>query len=85
MGERKQTIEYDELASVYSEHRAHSPAVLDGLVAGAELVRSSQVLEVGCGTANLLTALRPATGSSCWGIDPSKGVIGAAEGREVVG
>jgi ubiquinone/menaquinone biosynthesis C-methylase UbiE len=36
------------------------------------------VLEVGCGSGNYVAALEGLTGCSCWGIDPSEGMLARA-------
>lgn len=42
---------------------------------------SSRVLEIGSGTGNYVRALNAATGASCWGVDPSAGMLDVARRR----
>lgn len=71
-------IDYDKLALEYSRHRRVHPGVLRRLQNSGRITKSSQVLEVGCGTGNYSLALRSLTGCSCWGIDPSREMLSKA-------
>jgi ubiquinone/menaquinone biosynthesis C-methylase UbiE len=70
--------DFNEFASKYSEHRKSDPAVLEHLISIGRVGDSSRVLEVGCGTGNYITALRAATGCSCFGIDRSQSMLSIA-------
>jgi len=80
-------INYDEIASDYTRHRRVHPGVLEALVATSGVGADSRVLEVGCGTGNYIAALKEATGSSCWGIDPAEQMLsmaGEASGKVIL-
>ena len=74
-------IDYDPFAADYARNRRVQPEVLRALVSGAGVGPASRVLEVGCGTGNYLIALEQLTGCSCWGIDPSEGMLARARGQ----
>ncbi len=72
-------IDYNKIASDYSIYRRNvHPKVLKGLLLTSGVGKTSKVLEVGCGTANYIIALETATGSSCWGLDPSEQMLSVA-------
>lgn len=75
-------MDYDPLAGAYARHRRIDEAVLDALVAGPLLSSSSRAVEIGCGTGNYVIALREATRSSCFGVDPSREMASLARGRD---
>jgi ubiquinone/menaquinone biosynthesis C-methylase UbiE len=72
-------IDYEEVAAAYAQHRRVHPEVLRCLVAAVG--PASAVLEVGCGTANYLLALRERVGCSCYGTDPSAEMLAHARNR----
>ena len=75
-------IDYNKISQDYSQHRQNvHPKVFEGLVVGSRIDDTSKVLEVGCGTANYITALHSQTGAKCWGIDPSEKMLSVARGR----
>ena len=74
-------IDYNQVAAQYARHRQVHPDVLMGLLTGGEISRASRVLEVGCGTANYLTAIVAYTGCAAWGIDPSEQMLAHARAR----
>jgi ubiquinone/menaquinone biosynthesis C-methylase UbiE len=74
-------IDYDQVAAQYARHRQGHPEVLKGLLAGGEIGSASRVLEVGCGTANYITAIAAYTGCAAWGIDPSEQMLAHARAR----
>jgi ubiquinone/menaquinone biosynthesis C-methylase UbiE len=74
-------IDYDQVAAQYARHRQVHPEVLKGLLASGEIGRSSRVLEVGCGTANYITAITGFTDCAAWGIDPSEQMLAHARAR----
>ena len=65
------TLDYDNLATEYAQHRRVYPGLVEHIVERAAVTRDSTVLEVGCGTANHLAAVRRATGARCVGVEPS--------------
>jgi len=72
-------IDYNKIASDYSTYRRNvHPKVLRGLLLTSGVGKTSKVLEIGCGTANYIIALETATGSTCWGLDPSEQMISVA-------
>jgi len=74
-------IDYDRIALEYSRHRQVHPEVLRSLIKIGGIERASKVLEVGCGTGNYVIALEVSVGCSCWGIDPSAGMLTEARSR----
>lgn len=74
-------INYNLIASEYAQHRQVHPEVLKSLVSASELGPDSKLLEVGCGTGNYILALEAQTGLSCWGVDPSEGMLFRARER----
>jgi SAM-dependent methyltransferase len=63
-------IDHDEAARAYTQHRGPDPAVLAALIAVTK--PGSMVLEVGCATANYLSAVARETGCACWGVEQSE-------------
>ena len=74
-------MDYDTLVREYARHRQIHPGVLAGLLKKRPLNAAASVLEVGCGTGNYIIAIKEATGSNCWGIDPSEAMLAVACGR----
>jgi SAM-dependent methyltransferase len=74
-------IDYDFLAREYARHRHVHPQVLTSLIETGQLVRASQVLDVGCGTGNYTLALAEAVGCSCQGTEPSEQMLAQARER----
>jgi len=74
-------IDYNQIAAEYAGHRQVHPEVLKSLLTGGQLGRASRVLEVGCGTANYITAISSYTGCASWGIDPSEQMLAHARAR----
>ena len=74
-------IDYDQIAEEYARHRQVHPQVMKGLLDGGKVSRNSQVLEVGCGTANYISAIAAHTGCAAWGIDPSEQMLAHARSR----
>jgi ubiquinone/menaquinone biosynthesis C-methylase UbiE len=68
-------LDYDELAADYASARTINPAVLRELVERSGINAESSVLEVGCGTANYLSAVLAAASCVGWGVDPSSGML----------
>lgn len=75
------SIDYDEIASEYAQHRRVHPGVLKTLVTVGNLSDTSTVLDVGCGTGNYAIALRSLFRCSCLGIDPSQEMLRIARDR----
>ncbi len=75
------SIDFGEMAEAYSRGRKVNPEVLRNLVSLGGLTAGSRVLEVGCGTGNYIGAARALTGASCWGVDPSEGMLAIARQR----
>jgi ubiquinone/menaquinone biosynthesis C-methylase UbiE len=65
------TVDYDAIADSYARNRKASDQVIAELRAFSPLTRASRVLEVGCGTANHISALVDAIDCGGWGIEPS--------------
>lgn len=65
------TLDYDDLATEYAQHRRVYPGLVEHIVRRSAITGGSTVLEVGCGTANHLAAVRRGTGARCVGVDPS--------------
>ncbi len=75
-------IDYNKISENYSKHRQNiHPEVLKGLLYNCEYDDTSNILEVGCGTANYIIAVESLTGSNCWGIDPSEKMLSVARER----
>jgi ubiquinone/menaquinone biosynthesis C-methylase UbiE len=75
-------IDYNKITEHYTQHRQNvHPEVLKGLLMKGNLENTSNVLEVGCGTANYIIAVQSITGSNCWGIDPSEKMLSVARER----
>jgi ubiquinone/menaquinone biosynthesis C-methylase UbiE len=72
-------IVYDHESNVFAQHRQVHPEVLRCLASA--LFPEAKVLEVGCGTGNYLAALDKTIECSCWGIDPSAGMLVHAKAR----
>jgi ubiquinone/menaquinone biosynthesis C-methylase UbiE len=77
------TAPYDELAGRYARHRRPCQPIVDRLVAGASIGPAATVLEVGCGTANHLAAIRRRNGARCEGVDPSAEMLRYAACHDV--
>jgi len=76
-----QRIDYDKIAAEYARHRRVHPRVLQALLETGGAGRTSQVLEVGCGSGNYIVALQSLSGAACWGIDPSEQMLSRARAR----
>ncbi len=67
------TIDYDLLARDYAQNRGADPSVLKKII---EVCKTGfKVLEIGCGTGNYIRKIRDFTGSDCYGVDPSEGML----------
>jgi SAM-dependent methyltransferase len=65
------TLNYDNLAAEYARHRRTYPGLVEHILEYSGVTAASAVLELGCGTANHLAAIRRSSGATCWGVDPS--------------
>lgn len=72
------SIDFGSYADIYSRHRRTGPHILSELLCFGDLTASSTVLEIGCGTANYLTALVQETGARGFGVDPAANMIAQA-------
>lgn len=68
-------LNYDHLATEYARHRRTYPGLVEHILEYAGVTADSIVLEVGCGTANHLAAVRHATGARCIGVEPSEQML----------
>lgn len=75
------TLDYDNLAAEYARHRRPYPGLVEHIIERAGIGPSSAVLEVGCGTANHLAAVRRLAGAKCTGVEPSAQMIEQAAGH----
>jgi SAM-dependent methyltransferase len=69
------TLDYDNLATEYARHRRPYPGLVEHIVERAGIMADSTVLEVGCGTANHIAAVRRPTGAKCFGVEPSEQML----------
>ncbi|HEU5432746.1 MAG TPA: class I SAM-dependent methyltransferase [Thermomicrobiales bacterium] len=76
-----EALNYDDLAAAYTQHRRTHPGVVADLLETAAPGAHSRVLEIGCGTANYLTAIQLATGGEAWGVDPSAEMLAHARAQ----
>ncbi len=79
------TVDYDAIAASYACNRRASEQGIAELRAFGSLAQASLVLEVGCGTANHISALVDAIGCGGWGIEPSDAMRKHARVRSQVG
>ncbi|MGL5858927.1 MAG: class I SAM-dependent methyltransferase [Angustibacter sp.] len=75
------TIDYDNLATEYARNRRTYPGLVEHLVEHAGVGARSTVLEVGCGTANHVTAVQQRTGAVCGGLEPSTQMLAFARSQ----
>jgi ubiquinone/menaquinone biosynthesis C-methylase UbiE len=74
-------IDYDRIASEYSQHRKVHPGVLAELIRISALSSNPKMLEVGCGTGNYAVALKTLVACMTWAIDPSEEMLSKAKER----
>lgn len=72
------TLNYDDLATEYARHRRVYPGLVEHIVRRGGVTAEHSVLEVGCGTANHITALCRATGARGHGVEPSAEMLAVA-------
>jgi SAM-dependent methyltransferase len=65
------SINYDEIAHRYEEHRSGSEEIARGLADLAGASPDLTVLDVGCGTGAASIAFHELTGAAVWGVDKS--------------
>ena len=70
-------INYNQIASVYAQHRQARQSVVDELKKGCP-ANNVRILEIGCGTGNYINALVISNRESC-GIDPSIAMLEASQ------
>jgi len=75
------SIDYNQIALEYTQHRKINPLVLEALISEGRLTCQSRVLEVGCGTANYLSAVEALTNCHAHGCDPSEEMLAQARTR----
>ena len=66
------TVDFGSYAEIYQRHRRTQPVVLAELLRCGQVSPGQLVLEVGCGTANYLTAILAETGADGIGVDPAE-------------
>ncbi len=69
------TVDYSQSASEYAAHRRVHMGVFRELCAWSSLAPGSNVLEVGCGTGNYITAVAETSGCLAYGVDPSSEML----------
>jgi ubiquinone/menaquinone biosynthesis C-methylase UbiE len=74
-------VNYDRSAAEYAAHRQIHTGVYHELCHRARLGPSAQVLEVGCGTGNYISALVAHQCCAAYGMDPSAGMLSRARAR----
>jgi ubiquinone/menaquinone biosynthesis C-methylase UbiE len=75
-------IQYDTIAEEYARLRKSDSNAVERLIKGSSISRSSTVLEFGCGTGNYISAVQARIDCTCFGIDPSQGMIDQAIQRD---
>lgn len=75
------SIDYNQIALEYAQHRGINPLVLEALIHEAQLNCQSYVLEAGCGTANYISAVEALTNCHASGCDPSEKMLAQARTR----
>lgn len=78
-------IDYNKISDPYTKHRQNvHPEILKRLLSDCTYEDTSNILEVGCGTANYIIAVQSLTNSNCWGIDPSEKMLSVARERSTI-
>lgn len=75
------SIDYNEVALEYAQHRRINPLVLELLIREGRIDCCSHVLEVGCGTANYISAIEALTNCHAAGVEPSQEMLAQARTR----
>jgi ubiquinone/menaquinone biosynthesis C-methylase UbiE len=76
-------IDYDTASGPYARFRHVDAKTLERLVELGRLGPKSRVLEVGCGSGNYISAIAEAKGCTCFGLEPSEGMLSSAKARSV--
>jgi ubiquinone/menaquinone biosynthesis C-methylase UbiE len=71
-------MDYDQMAREYARHRNAHPELLINLAEQAPWGPETCVVEVGCGSGNYILSLAEITGWTCWGVEPSSGMLNQA-------
>lgn len=77
------SLDYDDMATEYARHRRTYPGLVEHIIEHSGVGAGSVVLEVGCGTANHLAAIKERTGARCVGVDPSEEMLKVARTHPV--
>jgi len=72
------SVDFGSYSDIYQRHRRTQPVVLTELLRFGAVGPDDSVLEIGCGTANYLTAIISETGASGDGVDPSASMMARA-------
>ncbi len=75
------SMDYDQMAEDYAQHRRTHPGVFMSLLNTAPRDAGASILEVGCGTGNYIIALQEVLDCACVAIDPSKEMLARAAAR----
>lgn len=75
------SINYDQLAQAYSQHRGCHEGVLRELIEAVGSSGKTRVAEVGAGTGNYAGVLHELTGCSCWAVEPADAMREVAQAR----
>ena len=76
------TINYNQIASYYAQHRQARQVVVDELKKGCPAT-NGRILETGCGTGNYLRALT-ISGYEGYGIDPSSAMLRHTQKEHII-
>lgn len=74
-------INYDIASHTYDNTRGPSDRLIQRFAEKVPLLKSTAVLDFGCGTGNFLTSLQTEFGCQCCGVDPSTGMRKKARGK----
>ena len=75
------TLDYDSISRSYDDVRPAHLEILGSIKSEVSLDRTSQVLDLGCGTGNYAVLLKETTGCCVYGVDPSAGMLEVARGK----
>ncbi len=74
-------IDYDQISKIYDDVRRADLDLLEAFLGRIQLGADSQVLDIGCGTANYTGLLQRLTGAQLCGVDPSAGMLEKARSK----
>lgn len=77
------TVDHDETAAAPPGRRRTQPGLVEHVLERSGVGAGSAVLEVGCGTADHLAAIRARTGARCVGVEPSQDLLAVARAQPV--